>query len=242
MTEPEWRQDPSGSGQPEESPERGTATFVRVGLYFYGAMIAAALIWRVGLYGEPIVFSGPEAEAAGLRPLRDGALGVAIGLAVVAASHVMTSFTRWGETLARQLGEALGPISVPDAVLLAIASGLGEELFFRGALQPRVGLVLASILFGLVHFVPRREMLPWTGFAIVMGFLLGAVFEWTGNLVAPGGRARRRQRHQPAVPHPPLRWRRLISPARVRRPRSRPRRRAAAPRPARWRGRATGRP
>ena len=87
--------------------------------------------------------------------------------------------------MARALGESLGRISVPDALLLAVASGLGEELFFRGALQPRVGLILATVLFGAVHFVPRRELLPWTGFAMVAGLVLGVLFEWTGSVVAP---------------------------------------------------------
>ena len=97
----------------------------------------------------------------------------------------MTRKTAWGDRLARNLAEALGRLTVPEALLLAFASGLAEELFFRGALQPRVGWLLASTLFGCVHFVPRREFLPWTGFAIVAGLLFGALFAWTGNLIAP---------------------------------------------------------
>ena len=68
---------------------------------------------------------------------------------------------------------------------MAVASGFSEELLFRGALQPRVGLLVASVLFGAVHFVPRRQLLPWTGFAIAVGLLFGWMFETTGNLVAP---------------------------------------------------------
>jgi membrane protease YdiL (CAAX protease family) len=45
--------------------------------------------------------------------------------------------------------------------------------------------VAASLIFGLVHFIPRRELLPWTGFSVAAGFLLGALFEATGNLAAP---------------------------------------------------------
>ena len=62
---------------------------------------------------------------------------------------------------------------------------MAEEAFFRGALQPAAGWLLASLIFGAVHFVPRREFLPWTGFAILAGLLFGALFEATGNLVAP---------------------------------------------------------
>ena len=83
------------------------------------------------------------------------------------------------------LAEALGSVSLPGAIALALASGIGEEMLFRGALQPRVGWLAAGVLFGLVHFAPRRELLPWTGFAILAGLLFGALFQATGNLIAP---------------------------------------------------------
>lgn len=167
---------------PGEAREIG---FVRLGLVFYGAMGLAAVVWRVGFYGEAIAFASPAGEQAGVAWIRDTLLGVAAAALLIGISDAMTRFTRVGEDLARAMAAALGRLSVPDALLLASASGLAEELFFRGALQPRVGWVLASLLFGCVHFVPRREFLAWTGFAIAAGFLFGALFDWTGNLVAP---------------------------------------------------------
>jgi membrane protease YdiL (CAAX protease family) len=62
---------------------------------------------------------------------------------------------------------------------------VAEEAFFRGALQPHVGLVAASLIFGLAHFAPRRDLLPWTAFSLGAGLLLGGLFEMTGNLLAP---------------------------------------------------------
>ncbi len=180
------KQPPRGSlpTRPDGS-EATVSAFVRFGLYFYGAMIAVALIWRMGLYEESILFSSVAAESAGVQPLRDAAIGVAVGVAIVLASEVATRLTGWGDVLARELAAAIGPLSLPNALLLAMASGLGEELFFRGALQPRVGLVVASLAFGAMHFVPRREMWPWTVFALLVGLLFGALFEWTGSVIAP---------------------------------------------------------
>jgi membrane protease YdiL (CAAX protease family) len=148
-------------------------------------MALVAVLWRVGLYGEPIFYASSEAEQQGLSWIRNITLGVVVGGTVVGISYVLTSLTGWGERLARELARTLGPLSVPDALLMAAASGFAEELLFRGALQPRAGLILASLLFGVVHFVPRREMLPWTGFAIAVGLLFGLMFEQTGNLIAP---------------------------------------------------------
>ena len=58
-------------------------------------------------------------------------------------------------------------------------------MFFRGWLQPWIGLPVTSVLFGVLHFVPRRAMLPWTLFSIAAGFLLGGLFVFSGTLVAP---------------------------------------------------------
>ncbi len=163
-------------------PESG---FVRLGLLFYGLMAVAAVIWRVGFYREPIFFLDGAGSLADIAWGRDIGLGVAAAVVLILGSDWMTRATRWGDDLARAMARALGPLSVPNAVLLAFASGFAEELFFRGALQPRAGLVLASLLFGCVHFVPQRAFLPWTAFAVVAGFLFGGLLLWTGNLIAP---------------------------------------------------------
>jgi membrane protease YdiL (CAAX protease family) len=159
--------------------------FVRLGLLFYAALAAAGGVWRIGFYDEPILFTSVAAQAEELSLGRDLLIGVAAAAALIALSDWATLKTRWGDDLARAMARALGPLSVSNAVLLALVSGFAEEVFFRGALQPRVGWLLASLLFGCVHFVPRREFLPWTGFAIGAGLLFGALFVWTGNLLAP---------------------------------------------------------
>ena len=115
----------------------------------------------------------------------DTGLGLAVAAATIALSRKITECTRWGDAMGRALAELLGERSVRDCMLLAVASGVAEEAFFRGALQPAVGWLPASLIFGLVHFAPKRELLPWTGFALCAGLLLGALFEFTGNLVAP---------------------------------------------------------
>jgi membrane protease YdiL (CAAX protease family) len=159
--------------------------FVRTGIWFYGAMAIVAVLWRTGMYSEPIFFATQEDAATGPSWGNDVVLGLFVGFVFVALSNLATRFTEWGENLARAMADALGPISTADAILLAFASGLAEEMLFRGALQPRVGLVVATVLFGIVHFVPRREFLPWTVFALVVGYCFAVMFEYTGNLIAP---------------------------------------------------------
>jgi membrane protease YdiL (CAAX protease family) len=158
---------------------------VVLGVCFYAAVTAAALFWRVGLYGEPIFFASAADAAATSNLARDFALGLLVGIGVVCVSFLCATYTGWGRAVASELAAAIGTLGMTGALLLAFASGLAEEMFFRGALQPRVGLLPASILFAGMHFIPRRTLLPWTAFALVAGLLLGGLFQWTGNLLAP---------------------------------------------------------
>jgi membrane protease YdiL (CAAX protease family) len=90
----------------------------------------------------------------------------------------------------RRISDELAPLLVDgarvrDLVLLSVMSGVGEEAFFRGALQPVLGIVATSLLFGALHVGPHRKYLVWTLWAVGAGFLFGALYEWTGGLLAP---------------------------------------------------------
>jgi membrane protease YdiL (CAAX protease family) len=157
---------------------------VRIALVFYAAVAAAVAGWSLWS-GDSILYVSAEAQRRGLEPVRDVTLGMVAAAALIYLSDEITRRTRWGEALARELAAMIGKRSIRDCIVLALASGLVEEALFRGVLQPRLGLLVASLLFGLAHLVPRRELLPWAGFAIAMGFMLGGLFIATGNLVAP---------------------------------------------------------
>ena len=170
--------------------ERGLAPpdpdrFVRSALLFYGGLGCAALLWRM-LASDASIFH-PDgiqpAEAMGLFPAIGW--GVVAGIASLGFSEALTRWTTLGDGLADLVGESLAGIGLRDALLLAAASGLAEEMFFRGALQPAAGLLWASLIFGACHFVPRRDLLLWSVFAGVMGVVFGLLFEWTGHLAAP---------------------------------------------------------
>jgi membrane protease YdiL (CAAX protease family) len=93
---------------------------------------------------------------------------------------------QFGEDVLRPL---LAPCTVADLLGISVLAGLGEEMLFRGVLQgyfaqragPWVGLALASVLFGLLHFIT----LTYAILAALMGVYLGLVWEWTGNLLPP---------------------------------------------------------
>jgi membrane protease YdiL (CAAX protease family) len=159
--------------------------WVRLALAFYAGMFGLAWLWREVWQGRSLLFGSPEAALRGVHVGTDVGLGLGVGLLAIALSHAFTRRTRAGARLARALATALGPLRPRDCLVLALASGLGEEAFFRGALQPVLGLLGASVAFALVHFAPRPELRPWSLFALAGGLVLGALFDATGNLVAP---------------------------------------------------------
>ncbi len=155
-------------------------------LPFYGVMLAIAMAWAFWS-GDSLMLAGSSVGGLGdvWDLAADVAAGVIAGLAVIGLSREVTGRTQWGDTLADALAGAIGNPTLVECILLALASGIAEEALFRGALQPQVGLWAASLLFGLAHFAPSRELWPWMLFAVATGVMMGALFEWTGNLIAP---------------------------------------------------------
>lgn len=74
--------------------------------------------------------------------------------------------------------------SVVDIVILAAAAGFSEELLFRGMLQPRMGLIAASLLFGLVHG-PDYKLWSFAVWAAAVGAGFGLVYRETQNIALP---------------------------------------------------------
>ena len=173
----------------DRSPPGGRdsrVSLVPLALALYLTMSAVAVAWRLMSDGQAPFLAAPRtAVPDGSQLLRHALLGLLVGGGLIGVSRLWTRYSRMGRALAQHLASILGPQSGTNVVVLALASGLGEEVFFRGALQPRVGLLLASLLFGLAHLVPRRELAPWAVFAALAGVCLGALFDYTGNLLAP---------------------------------------------------------
>ena len=160
------------------------AALVRLAALLYTGLFGVA--WLMASFFErPLLFRGAAAEAAGVDWPADVGVGLAAAALTIGLSLLLERYTALGRSLADALAALLGPLRTSHCLLLAGFSGVAEEALFRGALQPQLGLLLASLVFGLAHFAPRRELWPWTLFSFAAGLMLGALYEWTGNLVAP---------------------------------------------------------
>jgi uncharacterized protein len=152
--------------------------FVRFAALFYGSLAVVAALW-CGLRGFDVRLLGESLGASVLLGVVTAACTVSLGLL---AYRFLPALREISEELAPRLVDGAASTSL---VLVAIFSGVGEEAFFRGALQQEFGLVIASVLFGLAHIGPDRRYLVWTAWAVLAGFVFGLLYEISGGLLAP---------------------------------------------------------
>ncbi|MEZ4400904.1 MAG: CPBP family intramembrane glutamic endopeptidase [Kofleriaceae bacterium] len=146
----------------------------------YAGLALVALLVAAGR-GDADLFRLDESRAAWWYAV-SAALGLAIGLATVAATRLVVARMAWARALHRDFRAILGDLSAQEITILALASAIGEELWFRGALLPWIGLLPQALLFAVLHIGPNRRHLIWTAWALGMGLAFGALAQFTGDL------------------------------------------------------------
>jgi membrane protease YdiL (CAAX protease family) len=120
-------------------------------------------------------------------------IGAAVALVLVLVTYVLARTLKPFELLAREFHEILGHLSRRDIIWIAVLSGAAEEVVFRGTMQPwleslwnpTAALVVTSLVFGLLHYVPDRAFIPWTVFATIVGFICGGLFMIFDSVITP---------------------------------------------------------
>ncbi len=113
------------------------------------------------------------------------AIGVAVGLLVVGLTRLAARKLEWAKDLNSSFRDLLGPLTGREILILALASSIGEELLFRGALLSWLGVWWQAVVFALLHVGPKKRFLPWTISAFVLGVAFGELAIRTGNLGGP---------------------------------------------------------
>lgn len=152
--------------------------FVVVALLFEGSLIgvAAGLGWwfKIDPRGQ---FAW---EARGLV----GGLAATLPMLVVfglANRFPLGPLRKIKQFLHETLGPSLRVCRWYDLALVAAMAGIGEELLFRGVLQPLTGPVWSNVLFGLAHCItPEYALL-----AGLLGGYLAWVLDLSENILAP---------------------------------------------------------
>ncbi len=156
--------------------------FVRLVVLFYAAMLVVAVVWALArgrALAEVVVWGEPM--GIGWQLL----LGLSSGAGVIVLTRALEARSEALRRLSDRLASLVPPLSRSQAIGCAIASAVGEEAFFRGAMQDQLGPWVTVVLFGLLHGGSERRLWGWTVFALMGGALFAGLFYVGGTLAAP---------------------------------------------------------
>jgi hypothetical protein len=158
--------------------------FLRLGILTEVALLVAAVllnaVWPLPLDQNPLRTS------TGLTTLGAVIVGTLFGLLMSGWFFVswysdFLPLKRIQEFVRDQLAPTLSGCRQWELIALAAFAGIGEEVLFRGVLQPRTGFLIATLLFGLAHPITPTYVIV----ATLLGGLLGGLQHYSGNLWAP---------------------------------------------------------
>ncbi|MEW5986480.1 MAG: CPBP family intramembrane glutamic endopeptidase [Chloroflexota bacterium] len=161
-------------GLAEAAEAASVVTFVSSEL-----LLVAVAAAGVGLFSRR---SGQQVVARlGLTALRPRQLVAGMGwvaVMVVTQGVVGAAWFIWQPQQAELL-ESVNTLLLQDIdslgewFALALAAAVGEEILFRGALQPVLGLLPTAALFALAHV--QYGLTPVTVFVLILGLVLGLI-------------------------------------------------------------------
>jgi len=129
----------------------------------------------------------PDTLLAGLPWPQQALIGAALGLLVGSASSISALRKPGAGTVQRTAG-SYGQLDLRglNPIWISMAAGVGEELLFRAALQPLIGIWLSSLLFLLLHARVYdfrrfdRAALLQAASVFGMSVVFGLVFSYAG--------------------------------------------------------------
>ena len=151
------------------------------------AFVALAIVITISLHPDPAFSKWQVGQPLGTQ------VAMASGFAVLCSV---------GAVIALQLHRFRRLVPIPSALhnfdlsgakpwIVALCAGVGEELLFRAALQPLVGLLLGAVIFSVAHVrtatlgsTSNAKRIAYMLNVAVAGVALGLVFEHLGLLAA----------------------------------------------------------
>lgn len=162
--------------------------FFKTACYFESALILVAIAfgWLVDINPFEFIIFNEQAVINGIM----GALPLC--LIFIALNQLqMDSLKKTRRVLYQTLGSSLHRHHWADLFVLAAIAGISEEILFRGVIQfwmeglwgMMAGILVSSIIFGLVHAVTALYFVMATAVSIYLGLYLD--YDNSRNLLTP---------------------------------------------------------
>jgi len=163
----------------QQTAETGVPAVPLATIWAQAAMFLLMALIGVGWLSRR-TFGETLARLGIVRPtLREVLIGIGLALALVPIVMLFEAGMRAiglgvDEDVESLMNQLVGPLfaSPWGVISIGLAAAIGEEPIFRGALQPRFGLLLSAVLFALVHSQYGISL------ATVIVLLLGLVLGW----------------------------------------------------------------
>lgn len=168
-------------------------------LFFVHALLVGVLVcWYLVGFGGHLAPRRLATEWLRQLGLRSQSVGreilIGFGLGIVGWFGVLALVSLLGVLAGSMLGPEALPQGVPDSIVwmaglplllrlgIAVSAGVVEEVFFRGFLQPRVGIAVSTGLFSLAHLSYGQPFLLVGVTLLSIGFAF--LSRWRGNVWA----------------------------------------------------------
>lgn len=164
--------------EPIQTPASLRSFFVKASVVVESAFVLVSVVaaWMLGVdpwHGAGFDFRSLLSSIAATLPMVAGLL--------VMIHWRVRPFVELNQLLEETIGPSIRACQWYDFVVMSILAGLGEELLFRGVLQPLLGIVIASFLFGSLHWLNWA----YAAIATIYGFYFGWLSATTDNLIVP---------------------------------------------------------
>lgn len=155
---------------------------------FYISTLALSVVWFVGgLLSGPVPLGWEVHDGQRRRPILSAIIaGAALAAVFVVGALVVRHIPALSDRIERVLDYA-SEGSWPIVLLLTLANGIAEEVFFRGAVQPalpeRTRLPVSVLIYAAMTMATGNLMLGFA--AVLLGAVVGLQRRATGGVLAP---------------------------------------------------------
>ncbi|MDZ4750070.1 MAG: CPBP family intramembrane glutamic endopeptidase [Flavobacteriales bacterium] len=128
----------------------------------------------IDFFSETVSLS---ATIIGKAPLWEQLLiGIGLGIVSAALAHVVLSLPFMKEVNTKYVNLfAQFKLGWNEIMFVSFCAGVGEEILFRGAIQPLLGIVITSVFFVAIHgYLNPREWRICV-YGVVLTFVIGAL-------------------------------------------------------------------
>lgn len=152
------------------------------------ALILLSFLWII-ITNISLIYSGGIYSLKNIEPFKNIIIssnyflyGILAGIILLTLGSVVSLLYEPLKNTLKAIDELiLSKIKPIDYLPIAILSGVGEELFFRGILQDRIGIIITSIIFAVLH-IPKKEQWIYSVWALFASLYLCNLYAYTNNL------------------------------------------------------------